>query len=331
MVKRMKVSIIIPVYNVEKYIEKCLNSLVNQTLKDIEIIIINDGSSDKSEEIIKRYLKEYSDIIKYYKTKNGGQGAARNYGLKKARGKYIMFVDADDFIESTMAESLYNKAIKEDSDIVICGDNIISEKDYNIIKKESCYSYSKKEDTLNFIFGNMAVWNKIYKKDIIAKNNIKFREHVWYEDLDFTYKIFLHSSKVSYVDKFLYNYLLREGSTMNNQNIERNLELCKSFDEIIQYCESKNLYDDNYEKIEFLCLYHIYICGIVRVIRTKCSNKNKRKIINELKSYTKNHFTNIKKNQYIKYLDNNKKIIYFLIKYKQYKIIAILFKIRGLI
>ena len=114
-----KVSIIIPVYNVEKYLKKCLDSVVNQTLKDIEIIVVNDGSPDNSQKIIDEYAKKYSQIASYTK-ENGGLSDARNYGIKKSKGKYLAFIDSDDFIDHDMIKKMYNKAVKENLDIVVC-------------------------------------------------------------------------------------------------------------------------------------------------------------------------------------------------------------------
>ena len=115
----MKVSIIVPVYNVESYLDKCLNSLVNQTLKDIEIIVINDGSTDNSQKIIDKYSKKYKNIINITK-ENGGVSEARNLGLEKASGEYIGFLDSDDWIEPDMYELMYQKAKTENFDIVAC-------------------------------------------------------------------------------------------------------------------------------------------------------------------------------------------------------------------
>ena len=115
----MKVSVIVPVYNVEKYLDKCLDSLANQTLKDLEIIIVNDGSPDNSEDIIKKYTKKYKNF-KYYKKENGGLSSARNYGIKYASGDYIAFLDSDDYVKSDMYEKMYEKAIKGNYDLVVC-------------------------------------------------------------------------------------------------------------------------------------------------------------------------------------------------------------------
>ena len=204
-----KVSVIIPVYNVENYLRKCLDSLVNQTLKDIEIIVVNDGTTDNSQEIINEYVKKYPKKVVSIIQENGGQGAARNTGLLHAKGEYIGYVDSDDYVEENMYEELYKKAKEEDSDIVICGNNVV---------KENYELFSKEDVDKEFLLGKMAVWNKIYKKNIIVDNKIQFRSKVWYEDLDFTMKVYFSSKKISYIDKALYNYLLREGSTMNNKN-----------------------------------------------------------------------------------------------------------------
>ena len=115
-----KVSIIVPVYNVEKYIEKCLESLVNQTLEDIEIIVVNDGTKDNSKEKILQYIEKYPQKIVYLEKENGGLSDARNYGLPVAKGEYIAFLDSDDYIEKNMYEEMYKKAKEENSDMVEC-------------------------------------------------------------------------------------------------------------------------------------------------------------------------------------------------------------------
>ena len=159
----VKVSVIVPVYNVEKYIEKCLESLVNQTLKDIEIIVVNDGSPDNSQKIIDKYVQKYPKKIKSYIKENGGQGSARNFGLQKAEGEYIGYVDSDDYVELDMYEKLYNKAKKENLDIVICGSHNVTEEGLKTIELDRQIFKDKKK---NAFFGRMAVWNKIYKKDL---------------------------------------------------------------------------------------------------------------------------------------------------------------------
>lgn len=315
-----KVSVIIPVYNVENYLRKCLDSLVNQTLKDLEIIVVNDGTTDNSQEIIDEYVKKYPKKVVSIIQENGGQGTARNTGLLHAKGEYIGYVDSDDYVEENMYEELYKKAKEEDSDIVICGNNVVKE-NYDFLSKE--------EVDKEFLLGKMAVWNKIYKKNIIVDNKIQFRSKVWYEDLDFTMKVYFSSKKISYVDKPLYNYLLREGSTMNNNNIKRNLELIQAFDSLIDYCKDKKIYNKVKDEIEFLCIYHMYIFAITRVLNTNNNYKAKIAIINKFRDYINSNFPNFKQNKYLYLLPKRRKLIYKLINSKVYCIIMGIFKIKN--
>lgn len=315
-----KVSVIIPVYNVENYLRKCLDSLVNQTLKDLEIIVVNDGTTDNSQEIIDEYVKKFPKKVVSIIQENGGQGAARNTGLLHAKGEYIGYVDSDDYVEENMYEELYKKAKEEDSDIVICGNNVVKE-NYDFLSKE--------EVDKEFLLGKMAVWNKIYKKNIIVDNKIQFRSKVWYEDLDFTMKVYFSSKKISYVDKPLYNYLLREGSTMNNNNIKRNLELIQAFDSLIDYCKDKKIYNKVKDEIEFLCIYHMYIFAITRVLNTNNNYKAKIAIINKFRDYINSNFPNFKQNKYLYLLPKRRKLIYNLINSKFYCIIMGIFKIKN--
>ena len=315
---KKKVSIIIPVYGVEKYIAKCLDSLVNQTLDDIEIIVVNDGSPDNSQKIIDKYVKKYPDKVKSYIKENGGQGSARNYGIKYATGEYVGYVDSDDYVEKDMYKKLYDKAKVDDLDIVVCGSyNVVEETENKVVDLDKIIFDDKK---LNSFFGRMAVWNKIYKKKLVE--NMKFRSKVWYEDLDFTVNVLSKAKKVDYVNEPFYDYLIREGSTMNNSNIERNLEILLAFDDI----KDNKKYS---EIIEFLAVDHIYISAVVRVINADGDKIIKKDTINKLINYVDTNFANYKKNKYLYLLSRNRRIIYNLIKFKQYWLINLIFKVKG--
>ena len=174
-----KVSVIVPVYNVEKYIKKCLESLVNQTLRDIEIIVVNDGSQDKSKEIIAEYVRKYPNIV-YVEKENGGLSDARNYGMKYAKGDYIAFVDSDDYVDTTMYEKMYNKAVEEKADYVEC-DFYWEYPDK--LKKDVGIRYSNKKDML--VYARVVAWNKLIKREIIHN---EFPKGLYYEGEEFFYK-----------------------------------------------------------------------------------------------------------------------------------------------
>ena len=320
-----KLSIIVPVYGVEKYIDKCLNSLVKQSLKEIEIIVVNDGTKDNSQKIIDKYVKKYPDKIKSYIKENGGQGSARNYGLEKANGEYIGYVDSDDFVEKDMYKKLYNKAKENNYDIVVCGNYNVSEDYQN--KNIDTFINNYNTDLENIFFGKMAVWNKIYKRDILIKNKLEFKEKVWYEDLAFTLKAIMNSNTFAFIDEPLYDYLIREGSTMNNSNVQRNLEILDAFNDILSYIQH-NKKEEYFSKIEFLAIDHIYISAIVRVLKAEADDKVKRETINKLIDYMNKKFPNYKNNKYINTLSKNRKIIYKLINIKMYGLINLIFKVK---
>lgn len=318
---KYKVSVIVPVYGVEKYIDKCLNCLVNQTLEDIEVIVVNDGTKDNSQKIIDKYVKKYPNKVKSFIKENGGQGSARNYGLKKATGEYIGYVDSDDYVEFDMYEKLYNKAKENNLDIVICGNYNVSE-DYKS-KKIDLEFIKYNDNKLNALLGKKAVWNKIYKKNIVE--NLEFRSKVWYEDFDFSIKATCNAKKIDYINEPLYDYLIREGSTMNNSNIERNLEIIDAFNEIIKDKKYKKYYDI----LEFLAVDHIYISAVVRVINAKADKQKKLEVINKLIDYMNNNFDNFRNNKYIETLSRNRKVIYNLINKKRYGLVKLIFVVKG--
>ena len=198
----MKVSIIVPFYNVEDYIERCLDSLVNQTLREIEIILVNDGSKDKSADIAFKYLNKYPDKIKYVEKINGGLSDARNYGMEYATGEYIAFIDSDDYVERDMYEKMYSVAKRENSDMVECDFYW----EYQNKSKVDCgKKYTNKKEMIEKI--RVVAWNKLIRRKILEKSNIKFPKGLRYEDVEFTYKLIPFIKKFSFCKIPFINYI----------------------------------------------------------------------------------------------------------------------------
>jgi glycosyltransferase involved in cell wall biosynthesis len=220
-----KVSVVVAAYNVEKYIERCLQSLANQTLREIEILVINDGSKDRTEEIAKKF-EEKDSRFKVITQENGGLSAARNTGIKNARADYIAFLDGDDYVNVTMYEKLYSKIIHEQSDLAICGFVKVWEDADGIELKRKKYKVNKK--LLNGdIIGNfltkqdepfVVAWNKLFKKNIIKTNSIYFENRAFFEDVGFIPRYLFYSKKIVVVNQVLHYYVQRSGSITKKYN-----------------------------------------------------------------------------------------------------------------
>ena len=250
-----KLSIIVPVYNVEKYIDKCLNSLVNQTIDNFEIIIVVDGSKDKSIDVVKKYKNQYPDLIEFFETENHGLSAARNYGLERANGEYIGFVDSDDSVDINMYEKLYNCAVANNCEIAVCDYYQILDNGNNLKKIE----IEENDDKKNIVIKSKPyAWNKIYKKDMFKKYNIKFPEGLIFEDICSIYPLLIQVEKIGYVDKPLYNYTFnRDDSIMNNKKI-KSLTMLKVLKIFNNYCKTNKIFEENYDLICEINVRHIY-------------------------------------------------------------------------
>lgn len=222
------VSIVCPVYNVEKYINRCIDSFLAQTLSNWELIMIDDGSPDSSGKICDDYALS-DDRIKVIHKENGGVSAARQTGLEAALGEYIIHADPDDWVEKTMLEELYTKAKADDADIVIC-DFYVEEADSTLYKKQKPTSL-KAQVVLEEIFGRLhgSCWNKLVKRVCCTKYNAKFPVGVNYsEDTCFNVQLLKHDIKVSYLNKAFYHYVQTSESITGNFS-HKTLDMCKMY------------------------------------------------------------------------------------------------------
>ena len=293
-----QVSIILPVYNVEKYLPQCLDSIVNQTLKDFECICVNDGSTDNSLSILQEYANKDSRI-KIISQENKGVSAARNKALKQCIGKYITFVDSDDFISENCLEQLITVAEKENTDAVWCGHTLYfqSENRYEtgrnkegIKKLLNKYSNIKSVDkklqiALDLTEKSRNIWAKIYKRDFVEKNKVCFLENSFAEaDYPFTVFMMLCLPKIGFIDNDLYCYRKQvEGITSKKKVFRKNS--IKSFIYLTIELESRGLLKDN--KI----LKNFVLCKFISNIGKKMPEE----IHQEVFSVIYDHFLYLKK------------------------------------
>ncbi|MCH5427898.1 glycosyltransferase family 2 protein [Lactococcus lactis] len=253
----IKYSIIIPIYNVEKYLYKSILSVLNQKFKNFELILINDGSTDNSLKIIKRFEMKDSRV-KVFDKLNSGTGLTRNYGLDKSSGKYVFFMDPDDYIDEDLLENIEIQTKNDSFDILMFGNrvvdingNILSEKKGNIIKKyENNFDISRDFDYLLSNYNIFTVWNKIYERKFLIENNISFDDQRTGQDAIFNLKIFRKINNLKIVPQSFYNYLeLRPDSAQTKfreNKVFDNFAIAREFQKLLYFWKIKNNFGDDF-------------------------------------------------------------------------------------
>ncbi|MDD2362407.1 MAG: glycosyltransferase family 2 protein [Oscillospiraceae bacterium] len=258
----IEVSVIVPVYNVEMYLDRCLNSLVNQTLKNIEIIIVNDGSSDNSQNIIDGFMLYDRNIISITKV-NSGLSDARNVGIEKASGEYIGFVDSDDYIDHTMFEKLYSKASDENADIVVCGYYGINDetKRVKVCQTGDMTYYDKslfQEPSLLYINEPFAC-NKLFRRSLFICSGIRFPSGLIFEDIPTVYSLFTKAKTISKVDEPLYYYIQKREGAITSGPISRQVQILDSLSALNMFYSRNNYYHTFRRQLLFINLKHIIL------------------------------------------------------------------------
>lgn len=307
--KQPKISFIIPCYNVEKYLPKCINSLMNQTIKDIEAIFINDGSPDNCLEILKKYQKEYGkDRIVIINKKNEGVWRGRKDGIKKAHGKFIGFIDSDDYVTPDFAEKLYNAAVKNRADIAVCGFDRIDLNTGKLYSREMCKPRYKNITIKNnpglLLELNGAPWNKIYKsnllKDITELKNVP----PVLDDMMFLQLIYINANKITFIPDSLNRYMVRKDSIINTIEPEVIPPTYAAMKEIRDlYASSKN--QDYLDYVDANAFLHLGISLMYRLSTNKKVDFDK--LLKENTKFLDKNFPNWRNNRYItlKYIKKN--------------------------
>lgn len=257
----IKVSIIVPVYNVEAYLETCLDSLVNQTLEEIEIVVVNDGSPDNSQKIIDKFAKLYPDKICSYVKENGGLSDARNYGVKRAKGQYIGFVDSDDYVRKDMFELLYNEAIRQQAEVVVCNFCKFDEKSVEqniVIKRPDIFNHSVEEEPEILLESKSYAWNKLYQKEWYEKNSFSFPVGQWFEDSAVVYNMLYMANKVAAVENALYFYRVDRKDSITNTVSEKVYDIFKSCDSILEFYKGHTANKHLLHVVERVCQIHVF-------------------------------------------------------------------------
>ena len=265
---KIKVSVIVPCYNAEKFLDKCLDTLRNQTLEDIEIICVNDCSKDNTAAILDEYAKKDARIKAIHLEKNQGQSTARNVGLKAASGDFISFVDSDDYIDLTMLEKLYSKALKCNADLAICNIylDFVDTGKKEVFRDSRFYTILSGRTFLGYDFpaltGYIGVWDRIYKRELIINNNLEFPVGLVYEDHLFCIQSLMLAERVCVVNEPLYYYRKNAGGSITDNEVKNDkykfdyIEISKR---IKQFLKDVGVYEDC--KRDYL-KYHFFYATI---------------------------------------------------------------------
>lgn len=288
--KLIKVSVIIPVYNVENYLDRCLKSVLDQTEKNIEILCIDDCSTDNSLNILKNYAKTDERLHIFYNQHNYGQAYSRNIGLDAAKGEYIIFVDSDDYIDNRAIEEMYDTAIKRNLDLLFCDAKIIreyKETQTTSLRRFRKAVYTDESGAVLFhhmvqqqdMFGN--VWGVLYRTAFLKENQLRFIKGILHEDVPFIFKATILSRNAGCVNNTYYYYVERNNSTMRSDNIEQRLEgmLIAYFDMLIFWREHGDYTDEINQSI------HNHIENYHKFMISLYSQTGREKIKNPMVRY----------------------------------------------
>ena len=267
----LKLSVIVPVYKVEDYLSACVESLLNQSLKELEILLVDDGSPDGSGKIADDYAARYPDKIHVLHTDNGGQGRARNLALPLARGEYVGFVDSDDWVEPTMYEKLCSRADETGADIVVC-DFL----EHFADGRETILPAALQDHPLSAAGSSC---NKIFRKSAVG--DLRFPEGLWYEDFFFSAVMLARSGRTEFVHEPLYIYRRGQESTMHNNNAAKNLDILRIMDLLEAELRALGKEDD----FAFFLMNHVVLDTISRIAQQNAPDK--QQVLQTLRGYVR--------------------------------------------
>lgn len=326
-----KVSVIVPVYNVEQYLEKCLNSLIHQTLEEIEIVVVNDGSTDHSQQIIDKFSAQFPDKIKAYTKENGGLSDARNFGIDRANGEFLGFVDSDDYVTPTMFEQMYFLAQKHDAEMVICNLQKVDEHGKITQKLTQIPHLEEKIDLKNHfsVFSDLSYFacNKLFKKELFATK--RFKKGVHFEDIQLIPQLLLNCQTIAQTQEYHYQYLERSDS-ITKTHTEKGLDILKAVNEVSDFFE-KSMYSEqktalkNFKILEGVYTFLAYLAFVKEddVFRKMSSELRDFMRLNDLSLRDILKYRRFNKN-YLLSLSLKKKVFYILYFLRLEKLIRII-------
>lgn len=326
----VKVSIIIPIHNSAKYLHKCIDSCLAQTLSEIEIILVDDCSQDNSPELIDAYYQKHPDkIAPIYLEKNIRQGGARNVGIQAAHGEYIAFVDSDDWIESDMCEIMYQVAMKNKSDMV--GSNYFTTFDDSERKETLGYTAETvgemdRDKLWHFIRHCGMFWTRIYRRDFLLGNSLRFPEGIFYEDACFNFLCALYAARIDKVEGHFYHYYQSPSSTVRSKNNAHQYERITATQVIQEECRQRGLLDRFHDIIAYK--YLLMMASNVVYTCFALFDEPDLKELNRIRDLVQRSYPKFRKEKYYKNISVDLRI-YFQLMMCSSKLAVWVYKHRG--
>lgn len=295
-----KVSVIVPVYNTEKYLNKCLDSLVNQTLQELEIVIINDGSKDSSPDVIQAYMDKYPDKFVYRTQENSGQAVARNKALGLCTGTYVGFLDSDDFVKEDMFQRMYEKAVEEDADYVACGYTDITYEEDRQVELQHYVASRVARKTKDMFRGALASpFLHLYRRSILEESGVRFPEGVIYEDTAFYLNLIPYCKKLAVIEEPLAYRVRHSNSTMTTFKAFKVAQIFPVLDAAIQFYKDHGFYGEYEEELTYFCV-RVLLCSSLQRIGKVADKKERKELLHKTLEYIELNFSKYRRNQYFK-------------------------------
>ena len=304
------ISIVVPVYKVRDYLPGCLDSILANDTSDCEIILVDDGSPDDSGAICDRYAQANPDLIRVIHQDNGGLGAARNTGVANAKGEWLFFIDSDDTI-APESLGVLKEAIRLGGAQVI-GFQFCADDGVNPPRPQSCgfdaaASPFRLSDRKNYLLSLPSAWLRLWHRSLFTESGVLFPSRVWYEDIRTTAKLLPLADGIRVLPDHLYNYLTRQGSIMNNRNLDRNREILEALDDVLNWYRRQNLFDAYRDELCAMTVENVLLAASVRA----------------------KTFPDWKHNPYRKRLTRAKRLALALVEHRRYRILKQLFAMKG--
>jgi len=324
----MKLSIIIPVYNVADYLPACLDSVIYPELGDYEVIVVNDGSTDKSPEIAARYAAQYPQLIRVINKENGGLGDARNAAIEPAKGEFLFFLDSDDKLADNAVPEILEE-LTDDRDIVMLDIQPFTPEGVFLERMPGCkkIGFVNLSDYPELIMEYPSGCNKICRKKLYTDTGIRFPARAWYEDLRTMPKLYLHTDRIYSSGKAWYLYLIRPGSITNNAKLQRHMEIVDAVDDLVGYYKAMGKYDKYKEQLEYTAFHNQFLTACVRVCVVDASSP----VLLQLKEAFVKRFPDYSKNPYISSISKKHKMLSLLLFAEKFRTVAVIMKLNDLV